>query len=194
MRHAMACLPPAYRARQGWQAGHSCAWLSVPTWRQTWCDQGRSCTNLERAEERANMNYSCFDIFDVPARRKDPCVTNYVAVVGPNTMWPGSTPAKLAKEGSDNDKILLIEITNSDINWMEPRDLTLEEALRDPAGQGRRHRQPAPERHPLCDGRRRSADAGPQHRPRVAPEAAHAGCSQAGGQRCSEEAEEIAGG
>ncbi len=55
--------------------------------------------------------------------------TDYVAVVGPETMWPGTEPTKVAEDGSDNDKILVIEIVNSDIHWMEPRDLTLEEAL-----------------------------------------------------------------
>jgi hypothetical protein len=44
-------------------------------------------------------------------------------------MWPGSKPAKKAADGSDNDKILVIEVINSDILWMEPRDLTLEQAL-----------------------------------------------------------------
>ena len=58
-----------------------------------------------------------------------PAITNYVAVVGPNTMWPGCEPAKPAADGSDNDKILVIEVINSDILWMEPRDLTLEQAL-----------------------------------------------------------------
>jgi hypothetical protein len=59
----------------------------------------------------------------------EPAITNYVAVVGPNTMWPGVKPAKKAADGSDNDKILVIEVINSDILWMEPRDLTLEQAL-----------------------------------------------------------------
>ena len=55
--------------------------------------------------------------------------TDYVAVVGANTMWPGSKGAVPALDGSDDEKILLIEIINSDIPWMEPRDLTLEQAL-----------------------------------------------------------------
>jgi hypothetical protein len=58
-----------------------------------------------------------------------PAFTDYVAVVGPTTMWTGCEPVKPAADGSDNDKILVIEVINSDIRWMEPRDLTLEEAL-----------------------------------------------------------------
>ncbi|MDZ7616193.1 MAG: DUF1559 domain-containing protein [Patescibacteria group bacterium] len=60
---------------------------------------------------------------------RKPAITDYVAVVGPNTMWPGTEGTTRAADGSDDDKILVIEIVNSDILWMEPRDLTLEEAL-----------------------------------------------------------------
>jgi hypothetical protein len=63
------------------------------------------------------------------ADAQEPAITNYVAVVGPNTMWPGFQGAKQAADGSDFDKILVIEVINSDILWMEPRDLTLEQAL-----------------------------------------------------------------
>ena len=79
------------------------------------------------------------------AGSEEPAITNYVAVVGPNTMWPGFQPAKQAADGSDRDKILVIEVINSDILWMEPRDLTLEQALdtmrpRKGIGIGGRHR------------------------------------------------------
>ena len=58
---------------------------------------------------------------------------------------PGRKPAKQAVDGSDNDKILVIEVVNSDILWMEPRDLTLEQALdaiqpKTGIGIGSRHR------------------------------------------------------
>jgi prepilin-type processing-associated H-X9-DG protein len=51
-------------------------------------------------------------------------MTNYVVVVGPETAWPGSEPTKLADfaDGSSNT-ILVVEVKNSGIHWMEPRDL-----------------------------------------------------------------------
>jgi hypothetical protein len=68
--------------------------------------------------------------FQCPSdQNEEPATTDYVAVVGPNTMWPGCKPAKPAADGSDRDKILVIEVIHSDILWMEPRDLTLEQAL-----------------------------------------------------------------
>jgi len=56
-------------------------------------------------------------------------LTNYVAVVGPQTMWPEDRCIRLTGEsGAGLDTIHLVEITNSDIHWMEPRDLTFEQA------------------------------------------------------------------
>ena len=80
--------------------------------------------------ENSRLVPRTWDMFRCPsAGSEEPRITNYVAVVGPNTMWPGCKPAKQAADGSDKDKILVIEVTNSDILWMEPRDLTLEQAL-----------------------------------------------------------------
>ena len=50
--------------------------------------------------------------------------TSYVAVVGPGTAWPGAKSIDLAeiKDGTSNT-ILIVEVHNSGISWMEPRDL-----------------------------------------------------------------------
>jgi hypothetical protein len=50
--------------------------------------------------------------------------TNYVAVVGKETAWPVESTIEFndIKDGIENT-ILLVEIGNSDIHWMEPRDL-----------------------------------------------------------------------
>ena len=53
--------------------------------------------------------------------------TDYVVVVGPGTAFPGSqsTSAKDFRDGLENS-ILLVEIANSNIQWMEPRDLNFD--------------------------------------------------------------------
>jgi len=58
-------------------------------------------------------------------------LTNYVAVVGPETIWPGATSVKITdiRKGMSNT-VALIEVADSGIHWMEPRDLTVEEACR----------------------------------------------------------------
>ena len=59
-----------------------------------------------------------------------PNETNYVAVVGPNTAWPGTECTRIEdlKDGA-NKTVLLVETIDSKIYWAEPRDLTLDEAL-----------------------------------------------------------------
>jgi hypothetical protein len=71
-------------------------------------------------------------IYSCPSRTKgsNRNCTNYVAVVGPRTAWPGNkgetTLDISAKDGCRNT-VLLMELPNSDINWLEPRDLSYEE-------------------------------------------------------------------
>ncbi len=57
-----------------------------------------------------------------------PGMTNYVAIVGPGTVWPGEQSAKLSDltDGTSNT-LMIVEIAHSDIHWMEPRDLPIEE-------------------------------------------------------------------
>jgi hypothetical protein len=65
--------------------------------------------------------------------------TTFVAVVGPDAGWCGSTPRTLAEFSDPRTAILLLECENSGINWAEPRDITPEVAIslvRDPAKDG----------------------------------------------------------
>lgn len=57
--------------------------------------------------------------------------TNYLAVVGRKTVWPKDKTTKLDEilDGASNT-IMLVEVADSDINWMEPGDLSFEEAAR----------------------------------------------------------------
>jgi prepilin-type processing-associated H-X9-DG protein len=70
--------------------------------------------------------------------RKSPGTTSFLAVVGPGTVW--SEPPDRESRSPDREKrILLVEVARSGINWMEPKDLTLDEALRGinpPGGKG----------------------------------------------------------
>lgn len=56
--------------------------------------------------------------------------TSYVAVLGPETMWPEGGARRL-QEATDAaaSTIMLVELARSDIAWAEPRDITLEELL-----------------------------------------------------------------
>ena len=54
---------------------------------------------------------------------------SYLAVVGPETAWPGPNGITVRKisDGTANT-IMLVEVADSGINWLEPRDLTFDQA------------------------------------------------------------------
>ncbi len=50
---------------------------------------------------------------------------NYLAVVGVETMWPGATTVATADiTDASSQTILLVESQDTNIHWMEPRDLS----------------------------------------------------------------------
>jgi prepilin-type processing-associated H-X9-DG protein len=73
--------------------------------------------------------------------------TNYVMIVGEGTL--GGTPNETVRMSDVTDglsnTILAIEVPASGIHWMEPRDMTVDEAvayITDPAVCGQRHAHP----------------------------------------------------
>jgi Protein of unknown function (DUF1559) len=64
--------------------------------------------------------------------------TNYLAVIGPNTMWPGAEGRKPADVTDDlSDTVLIAENRGLGVCWMEPRDLhfdTLPTEMNHPLG------------------------------------------------------------
>lgn len=74
-------------------------------------------------------------------------VTNYLAVVGEETAWPGSRSASsdLVTDGP-GQSIMLVENQGAGIHWMEPRDLalaTLDARLNSPTGISSPYQEPA---------------------------------------------------
>ena len=63
-----------------------------------------------------------------PSREK---TTSYVVVVGAETAWPAPASSSITElSDAQSNTILLVEAARSGIGWTEPRDLTLDEALR----------------------------------------------------------------
>jgi hypothetical protein len=56
--------------------------------------------------------------------------TDFVAVVGPETAWPGATSIQF-KDITDgvHQTIVLVEVANSNIHWMEPREMRFDDAI-----------------------------------------------------------------
>jgi hypothetical protein len=73
-------------------------------------------------------------------------MTSYVAVLGPETVWKGDACVTLddITDGAETT-LMVVEVANSGINWMEPRDLhvlQMAPTINPKAGQGisSRHR------------------------------------------------------
>jgi hypothetical protein len=69
--------------------------------------------------ERFADRFHCLD------GRSGRTMTNYFAVIGPQTLWPGTTSGVIeASMMAAAPEVLVIELPDSDINWMEPRDVS----------------------------------------------------------------------
>lgn len=61
---------------------------------------------------------------------RDKKETNFLAVVGRETGWPAPRPMRLERIADmPGNTIQLVEAAHSGIHWMEPRDMTLEQAM-----------------------------------------------------------------
>jgi hypothetical protein len=119
--------PPAYIADTSGKPMHSWRVLLLPFMEeQTLYDQYRFDEPWDGPNNRLLAN-SMPRLFRCPSEpNTDPPsgMTSYLAVVGPETAWPGAKAIALnkIKDGSDYT-LLVVESHNSGIHWMEPRDL-----------------------------------------------------------------------
>jgi hypothetical protein len=116
--------PPAYIADKDGKPMHSWRVLILPYLEhQTLYDQylfdepWNSPRNMQLADQMPR-------VFHSPSEPPSSKFTNVVVIVGPGTAFPGANTTKLADftDGAGNT-ILATEIANSDICWLEPRDL-----------------------------------------------------------------------
>ena len=72
----------------------------------------------------SKLKASAPEFFRCPSDRGPASDTSYVAVVGPGTIWPGTSRVSQSQitDGLSNT-VIVVEVANSGINWMEPRDL-----------------------------------------------------------------------
>jgi len=123
-------LPPAYVADANGKPMHSWRVLILPFM------DGKELYKKYRFDEPWNSPHNSQLQYDNPRRQyccpgcPDPgqsLFTNYVVIAGPGTAFPGATSTQTKNfEDGDANTILIAEINNSDIHWMEPRDLSFE--------------------------------------------------------------------
>ena len=119
------CFPPAYIADKNGKPMHSWRVLILPfldlegLYKQYHFDEPWDGPKNRKLHSIPMPIYRCPS--DGPVSQT---MSSYVAVVGAGTAWPGATSAKLAdfSDGA-NQTIMLVEMVNSGIHWMEPKDL-----------------------------------------------------------------------
>lgn len=71
-----------------------------------------------------NPGYHC------PLDSSEDCQTSYVRISGKTTPFPDDRVVSASEfSGGASNTILLVEMHNSGIHWMEPRDITIDQAI-----------------------------------------------------------------
>jgi hypothetical protein len=120
---------PAYVTDANGKPMHSWRVLLLPflgedaLYRQYHFDEPWNSPNNMQVASAAAHHFRC----PLAAGGKQALVTQFVALIGPETMWPGAQGRKL-DEVTDGPAatLLLVEWPESDIVWTEPRDLPVE--------------------------------------------------------------------
>ncbi len=127
------CLPPSYAPDKNGKPMHSWRVLVLPYIEQGSLyqayrfDEPWDGPNNSKLAAAANYAYVCSG--DRTTSVQGQTATSYVAVTGKGTAWSSDKPLRRAKPILSDRRVLLVEVENSGINWMEPRDLTVDQAI-----------------------------------------------------------------
>ncbi|MBX3414618.1 MAG: DUF1559 domain-containing protein [Pirellulales bacterium] len=118
------CYPPAYVADAQGRPMHSWRALLLPFF------EGGDLATKYRFDEpwdgpnNRRLHHTVPILLQCPSRTDRRNTSDYLAVMGPGTMWPGSEPFRAEQITDDpSQTIMLVEVANSDVIWCEPRDL-----------------------------------------------------------------------
>lgn len=125
------CFPPAHVDSPDGKPMHSWRVLLLP-----FLDYDDLYKQYDLAEpwdgpHNSRLRGKCPSVYRCPlASDRNPSATSYLAVVGAATLWPGGKSPRLEdiRDGMSNT-IGMVEVADSDINWMEPRDMGFDQAV-----------------------------------------------------------------
>lgn len=120
-------LGPDGRPWHSWRTAISNLMTDGPFYDQYWNQNNAAPWNSPK-QQRAAKDYCFTSFYHCPLDSGPETDTSYLAVTGPGTMWPDNGSIKIAdiRDGTVNT-IMIVEVTNSGIHWMEPRDLRIDE-------------------------------------------------------------------
>lgn len=131
---AYHCFPPAYATDKTGHPMHSWRVLLLPfieqpgytkLYKQYHFDEPWNGPHNRELAAQMPLEYRC------PSDEGPQSDASYFVVVGPKTASPGTSPVRIRDiTDGTSQTILLVESANSGVNWLEPRDVTYEEALR----------------------------------------------------------------
>ncbi len=124
-----ACFPPAFIADARGRPMHSWRVLLLPflgksdLYGQYRLDEPWDGPNNRRLHQTIVPVFNCpSETHALPDRASTS--TNYVAIVGSETAWAGEACGSFSKiQDGTSMTLLVVEVANSGIHWMEPRDL-----------------------------------------------------------------------
>jgi hypothetical protein len=126
------CFPPAILPDENGRPMHSWRVLILPYLDERWLYQAYHFDEPWDGPNNRKLAAKPCAIYRCPSWDGDGAsdTTCYVAVVGPDTMWPNGRSRK-AEEITDAlaNTLMVVEAHDTGIRWMEPRDLTVEELL-----------------------------------------------------------------
>ena len=121
------CYPPAYVADAQGRPLESWRVLLLPYMdNRPLYDQWKQHRNEPwNGPQNSKLSQTVLEFLHCPSDTGPITDTSYVAVVGPGTIWPGTVQVGNSQitDGTSNT-LVLVEVTNSGINWMEPRTWT----------------------------------------------------------------------
>ncbi len=135
-------LPPAYLVDKDGRPAHSWRVLLLPFLNHQQLYETYNFDQPWNSPDNAKLADQAHSIFRRPEDPVDSPFTRFVAVVGPETVFPGAKALSFGDIGDGlTHTIGFVEITGSDIHWMEPRDLRFDQLsfrINDRSAQGAR--------------------------------------------------------
>jgi Protein of unknown function (DUF1559) len=122
---AKGCLPPAFIADDRGRPMHSWRVLLLPFLDQRALYDEYDFSEPWNGPHNRKLHDRVVECFACPRDEQAvPGQTSYVAVVGAETAWPAPKSTKpIDITDGKADTLLIVEVCNSGIHWMEPRDL-----------------------------------------------------------------------